>query len=391
MASQVPTVEMTRQAFRATMPVAKNWAYFDHAAVAPLPAPTRETVTQWANQACSDGITNWTRWAKQVEQTRRIAAQLIGAQSREIALMPNTTSGIGLVAEGLDWEAGDQVITLADEFPSNLYPWLNLADRGVRTHRLPTDLGRIELERLAQACNARTRLIALSWVGYATGYRQPLTEIAEIAHRHGALLLVDAIQGIGAFPLDVSEVPIDFLAADGHKWMLGPEGAGIVYIRQSHLERLRPLGVGWNSVVHPFDFSRIELDLKPSAGRYEGGSQNMAGFLALGTSLQMLQDAGVDQIALAITDLTDLACEQLLRLGAQLYTHRQPEVGGHDPRSGIVAFRMPGQAPDLIQRHCRQENIVLSCRGGYLRISPHAYNNVEDVERLIATLDSYRE
>jgi selenocysteine lyase/cysteine desulfurase len=391
MASWDPTLEMTRQALRTTMPVAKNWAYFDHAAVAPLPAPTRETLTRWANQACSAGITNWTSWAKEIEQTRAVAARLIGAHSREIALVPNTTSGIAIVAEGLDWEAGDQVITLADEFPSNLYPWLNLADRGVKTHRLPTHLGRIELDRLAAACNARTRLISVSWVGYATGYRQPLAEIAEIAHRHGALLLVDAIQGIGALPLDVSEVPIDFLAADGHKWMLGPEGAGIAYIRQAHLERLRPLGVGWNSVVHAFDFSRIELDLKPSAGRYEGGSQNMAGFLALGTSLRMLQDAGIDQIARAIIDLTDMACDQLLELGAQIHTHRQLGAGGHDPRSGIITFEIPGQNSQLIQRHCRRENVVISCRGGYLRISPHAYNNVEDVERLIVALNSYQE
>ena len=219
------------------------------------------------------------------------------------------------MAEGLDWRSGDNVVTLADEFPSNAYPWLNLASRGVETRRVPTENGRLDLDTLAAAIDARTRIVSVSWVGYATGYRHDVERIVELAHDRGALMMLDAIQGVGAFPLDVRKTPVDFLAADGHKWMLGPEGAGIAYIRREHLERLRPIGVGWHSVVHASDYTRIELDLKPTAARYEGGSQNMAGMLGLGASLDLLLDLGMEDVAAAILDITDRACERLREVG----------------------------------------------------------------------------
>jgi selenocysteine lyase/cysteine desulfurase len=331
-----------------------------------------------------DGDTRWPEWSRRCEATRDAAARLIGADRDEIALVPNTTAGIGLVAEGLDWRSGDNVVTLADEFPSNAYPWLNLASRGVETRRVPTDNGRLDLDTLAAACDARTRVVSVSWVGYATGCRQEVERIVEIAHGRGALMMLDAIQGLGAFPFDVRETPVDFLAADGHKWMLGPEGAGIAYIRREHLDRLRPLGVGWHSVVHSADYTRIELDLKPSAARYEGGSQNMVGMLGFGASLDLLLDLGVEQIATAILDITDRACERLKQIGATIVSDRSPSH-----RSGIVAFKLAGHDPLAVKKHCLTRNVVLSSRAGRLRISPHAYNNVDDLDRLVEALQSF--
>ena len=159
-----------------------------------------------------------------MEDVRRLGAQLVGADPTEIALVRNTTEGITLVAEGYRWRPGDNVVTLDNEFPSNLYPWMNLAERGVETRRVVTDNGRVDLDRIRDACDARTRIVSVSWVGYASGWRSNLDDLAEVAHRRGALLFVDAIQGLGVFPLDVSQTPLDFLAADGHKWLLGPEG-----------------------------------------------------------------------------------------------------------------------------------------------------------------------
>jgi cysteine desulfurase/selenocysteine lyase len=184
------------------------------------------------------------------------------------------------------------------------------------------------------------------------------------------------------FPLDVSTTPIDFLAADGHKWQLGPEGSALLYIRHEHLDRLHPMLLGWNSVVHDHDFNRIEMDLKAGAVRYEGGSQNMPGVLAHGASLDLLSQMGIERVAAQILSITDLACDRLRAIGATIVSHREG-----DARSGIVAFELPGHDPQALRRHCFSRQVMLSCRAGRLRISPHAYNNVADIDRLIEALE----
>ena len=391
MPSTTQSVEETRQRLRALMPAAERWAYFDHAAMSPLPQPAADALQSWLAEAVEIGNPVWPEWVKKVEAMRAASAQLIGASADEIALVNNTTHGISLVAEGIDWRPGDNAVTLADEFPSNVYPWFNLESRGVETRRVATDVsGRLELEKLAAACDDRTRIVTVSWIGFATGYRQDVRQIAAIAHDRGALLFVDAIQGLGAFPLDVNEMGIDFLAADGHKWLLGPEGAGIAYIRREHLDRLRPLGVGWHSVPTGQDYTHIELNLRPTAARYEGGSQNNAGMLALGASIKMLMDLGIDSLAAAILDVTERAGERLTEIGAKIVSDRRPDHRGGEQRSGIVAFELPGRDPLAVKRHALRQNVVFGCRAGRLRISPHAYNNEGDVDRLIEALTSFR-
>jgi selenocysteine lyase/cysteine desulfurase len=367
------------------MPIASRWAYFDHAAVAPLTGPAAEVLASWCDESVRDGATNWARWARGVEQTRERAAELLGAQPEEVALVPSTTAGIHLVAEGYPWRPGDNVVTLENEFPSNLYPWMNLQSRGVETRRVPLDAGQADPERILQYCDHHTRMVSVSWVGYATGWRIDLDQLVDLTHRRGLLLFVDAIQGLGVFPLDVRRTPVDFLAADGHKWLSGPEGAGLFFVQRQHLGLLRPLGVGWNSVVQRHDFSHIDLALRDEAARYEGGSQNMAGFLALGASLELLQQCGLSSdrspIAERVLELTDLACVRLRGIGARIVS---PRDGEH--RSGIVSFELPGGDPYGIRKRCLQAGVVLSCRGGRLRISPHAYVNEADIDRLIDAL-----
>ena len=231
--------------FRGQMPIVRQWAYLDHAAVSPLPGPTREAIVAWAEEAATAGSTVWTGWSQRAEQVRLAAARLIGAEPEEIALAKNTTQGINFVAEGFPWQAGDNVVILADEFPANQYPWLHLAERGVETRRVPTNEGTVDLDRLAAACDGRTRIVSVSWVGYASGWRNDVDRLVEIAHGCGGLLCLDAIQGLGVFPLNVKHTAVDFLAADGHKWLLGPEGAGVFFLRREHLDRLRPVGLGW--------------------------------------------------------------------------------------------------------------------------------------------------
>jgi len=363
------------------MPVSRQWAYLDHAAVAPLSGPAYDAFETWSDEAVHHGAAPYKDWMERVERLRQRAARMIGAQNAEIGLVRNTTEGISLVAEGFPWQSGDNVVFPADEFPSNQYPWLNLAHRGVQTRRVETQSGRLDPDRLAAACDDRTRIVSVSWVAFSSGWRNDVQQIAEIAHDRGALLFLDAIQGLGVFPLDVSRTDVDFLAADGHKWLLGPEGAGIFFIRRKHLDLLRPLGVGWNSVVHSHDFTRIELAFKPTAERYEGGSPNTAGLIALGASLELLGRFPQEAIARRVLETTDLACERLEEIGAVIHSDRRQEH-----KSGIVTFELPGRDPQALREKCLRQQVVLSCRGGRLRISPHAYNDASDIDRLMEAL-----
>jgi cysteine desulfurase/selenocysteine lyase len=384
------SVNETRDRLRALMPAAKRFAYFDHAAMSPLPRPTAEAFKKWLKQAVEIGAPVWGEWVKSIERMRATAARMIRAHSDEIALVANTTAGISLIAEGFDWKPGDNVVTLADEFPSNVYPWMNLASRGVETRRVPIDVsGRLDLERLAEACDERTRIVTVSWVGFATGYRHDVARIVEIAHERGALMFLDAIQGLGVFPLDVNELGIDFMAADGHKWLLGPEGAGIAYIRRKNLNRLRPIGPGWHSVIPGQDYTHIELNLRDAAARYEGGSQNNAGFLALGASLDLLDELGADNLADAVINITETACERLARIGAKIVSDRRMDHRNGQQRSGIVAFELPRRDPMAMKKHAKRRDVIFGCRAGRLRISPHAYNNEEDLDRLVEALTSF--
>lgn len=379
------SIVLADAAFREQMPIARRYAYFDHAAVAPLPQPTAAAINRWLMQATELGDTVWPEWARQVEATRAAAARLINADLSDIALVPNTTAGINLVAQGYPWKPGDNVVTLANEFPSNQYPWLSLAARGVETRRVVVDDGRVALQRIADACDERTRILAISWVGYASGWRIDVNEVSELCQRSGCLLMLDAIQGLGVFPLDVQKTRIDFLAADGHKWLLGPENAGIFYLRKEHLNLLAPLGAGWNSVVQRYDFGNIEWRPRPEAARYEGGTQNMVGFIGLGASLELLlsQGAGPERNPLGerVVALTDYAAEKLTEAGAQLIS---PHAAGN--RSGILTFRWRDADPLALRSQLAAAGIVVSSRGGGLRISPHAYNTEAEIDRLVEAL-----
>jgi cysteine desulfurase/selenocysteine lyase len=394
-----PTAEAVfpeiRQHLRQQMPVASKYAYFDHAAVAPLPSATAQAIAHYATQASEGGDLDWPHWSAGVARLRSNAARLIGAADDEIALVSNTTQGIGLVAEGYPWKAGDNVVVPANEFPSNLLPWKNLERRGVELRTVPVEpSGEIDLGRLANHIDRRTRIVSISWVGFCSGYRIDIDKVVELVHQRGSLLMLDAIQGLGVYPLDVTRTPVDFLCADGHKWLLGPEGAGILYVRQEHLNLLQPLGIGWNS-LDSGGFDPASTHIKSSASRYEGGSTNMPGMLGLGESVRILQDLGASHasgpIAEAVLHNADCMEEQLRR--ADLTAHL-PAAREH--RSGIVpigweAADQAGETAYLAARkHCIRRGVVLSVRGGRLRASTHAYNNESDIERLVEALSEFR-
>jgi len=369
----------------AEFPVARHWAYFDHAAVAPLPRRAGAVVRAWTEEQERDGVVGWPAREQRLEAIRDRVARLLNADRDEIAFISSTTHGIGLIAEGYPWRPGDNVVTAAEEYPSNIYPWMNLAGRGVDLRLVPSREGRIWLEDLTAAIDGRTRVLAISHVEFASGFRNDLDALAELCHARGVALFVDAIQGLGPLRIDVRRTPLDFLAADGHKWLLGPEGAGLLYVRRDWIDRLRPIGVGWHSVVGSYNSPRNEFQLKRSAQRWEGGSFNMPGLLGFGASLELFLELGPEAVSRRILDRAE-AVRELARAAGWTVRGSPRERD----RSAIVVLECADVDPDAAARELRRQGVVVSCRRGRLRVSPHLYNNHQDLDRLGAGLAGLR-
>jgi len=363
---------------RCQFPVTRDWAFLDHAGVSAASGPALAAMTECAADTAHNGSATIGRWSAHARTVRESIARLINADPRGVAFVKNTTEAIDFVAEGFPWRPGDNVVLPADEYPSNLYPWMNLADRGVSVRRVPPRGNRIELADLREAIDSRTRILAISYVGFASGFRSDLTALAELCRPRGVRLCVDAIQGLGPLPLDVQRTGVDFVTCGAHKWLLGFGGAGFLYIRPDELETLRPAGVGAHSVVDPFNYSKVDFTLKPDATRWEGGTHNLAGIAAWGASITLLESVGADVITRRIRELTDYLCEQAPRRGWTVFGSRAT-----DDWSGIVALDAQGRDPDAAVRRCKAAGVVVNCRGGHLRVSPHCYNNTDDLDRFL--------
>jgi cysteine desulfurase / selenocysteine lyase len=366
---------------RDEFPITQRWAYFDHAAVSPLPRRSRDRLVAWADDQAANGVTDWLAWERKLGTLREDAARLIHAHNDEIAFVGSTTLGIGLVAEGFPWREGDSVVTAAEEYPSNLYPWMNLASRGVTLRTVPSRDGRVWVEDLAAAMDATTRVLTISHVEFASGFRNDLDALGNLCRERGVALFVDAIQGLGPLTIDVQRTPIDFLCADGHKWLLGPEGAGLLYIRRDWIERLRPIGVGWHSVSTSYNAETLEMRLKPNAQRWEGGSYVMPGLQALGASLGLLNEIGYANVSARILDRAEAVRAIARSAGWRIYGSDRPE-----DQAGIVALTREGVDPDSFVRRARDRGIALASRRGRVRISAHIYNNSDDLGQLAEIL-----
>ncbi len=374
---------MDWQTLRDEFPVTRRWAFFDHAAVAPWPARARQALDAWAADITENGDVHESEWGRRIEEVRRLAGQLLDADPQDVAFVKNTSEGIGIVAEGFPWQPGDNVVTAAEEYPANLYPWMNLADRGVELRRVASRGNRLEVDDIRAALDGRTRVVSLSAVEYSSGFRNDLAAVGSLCRERGIFFLVDAIQALGVLPLEVRDTPIDALAADGHKWLLGPQGAGLFYLRRELVDRLHPVGVGWNSVVGAWDFGRIDFRLKPHAGRWESGTLNTGAIMGLGASLGLLLEIGIAQVAERVRELTDYLCAGVRRAGLEVFSSRRLEDW-----SGIVSLTVPGVEPRSVVRRCRDAGIVINQRAGRVRVSPHCYNNREEIDRLLGVLAS---
>ena len=371
-----------RQHWRSEFPVTETYIYMNHAGVAPLSRRVREAMAGFIEDATVNGAVNAEDWAETAEVCRSAAAQLINADPTEIAFMKNTTQGILIAANGIDWQEGDNVVTTAVEFPANVYPWWRLKERyGVQTRMVPERDGRISIEDIAAAINTRTRALTISHVEFASGFRNDLQALGELCREHDIWFIVDAIQSLGAIEVDVKSCNVDILAADGHKWLLAPEGAAIFYCADEKREQLINTNIGWASVVNPRDFLDYDLTQKPDATRFEEGSYNSVGLYGLNAAIDLLLDIGIPTIETHILKLTAGLIAGLEAKGYRVITPKKDLE-----RAGIVIFESAQHTPAEIYEMLHAENIITAERGSGVRVSPHFYNTASEVERLLEVL-----
>jgi len=363
--------------YRDHFPVIHNLVYLNHAGIAPLCRRAADAMKNLADDALLYGSRRYDKWLDAYEGLRVAAARLIGAHRSEIAIVKNTSEGIATIALGIDWRPGDKIVAFEEEFPANYFPWKRLEQQGVRIEWLRfAD----PLDRIDQATKG-ARLLTVSFVQYLSGYRADLEAIGEICRHHGALFFVDAIQGLGAFPVDVRKAHIHALAADGHKWMLGPEGCGILYIQRDIQDSIRPAEFGWTNVAAYNDYSSRDMTLRPDAGRYECGTLNTIGIFGLRAAIGFLLEIGVDRIAPAVQALGDRVAQAATARGYEVLQERTPQNG-----AGIVSFRRQDLDSRLVVRRLRDAGFEPAPRQGWVRVSPHFYIDPEEMDRLAQSL-----
>lgn len=374
---------MNTEEARSLFPTTRTHAFLNHAAVAPFSEPVAEAmqeVIDWRLNLGERGFLPEDDWP--TAHLRRSAARLIGADEAEICLARNTSHGLNIVAAGLDWGPGDNVVTAETEFPANVYPWKNLERKGVQVRLVRPHDNRIRLDDLAALVDDRTRLVSISFVEFGTGYRNDLEAIAGMCHGRGALLCVDGIQGVGALLLDVGRVPIDFMAVGGQKWLMGPIGSGFFFIRREHVEALDTAVAGWLGTTDSDNYFRYDAPWRDDARRFEEGSLNNVGSAGLDAAINMILSVGLGVIEERVLSLNDRLVEGLRERG---YTVLSP-VERRSERSGIVSFRHGRHDVGQIKERLDNAGVVVSLRGDFIRVSPHFYNTPDDIDRLLHAL-----
>ena len=370
------------ESIRSLFPVTKNYIYMNHAAVSPLSTRVRDAMTRLANDVTDNGIAHWEEWCRMYDHTRNSAARLVGAQPHEIAYMRNTSDGISAVANGIDWREGDVVVTNNVEFPSNIYPWMRLErERGVKLRMAQERDGRIDSEELLSLVDDRTRVVAISWVQFASGFRSDLRRIGSFCRERGIIFFVDAIQGLGGLKLDVERDYVDAFAADAHKYLLGPEGVALLYVSDRIVERVKPTVVGWMSVrghEHHLDY---DLSYREGALKFECGSLNTVGVYGLGAAIDLLLEVGLGSIEEYLLGLSDYLAERLKAKRYKVVGERR-----EGETSAIVTCTHERHSPHSLYRLLAEKRIITAPRVKRLRISPHFYNTREEVDALIAAL-----
>jgi selenocysteine lyase/cysteine desulfurase len=370
------------QEIRELFPVTKNCVYLNHAAVAPISLPVYERMERHARDLLEHGAAHFREWIAEVKHVRALAAQLINANADEIAFAPNTSAGLAMIANGVDWRAGDNLVTADCEFPANVAPWMRIKrEFGVEVRMAREREGRLETEEIQGLIDSRTRVVTLSFVEFASGFRNDLETIGRHCRQRDVLFVVDAIQGLGALRLDVEACSIDALSADAHKFLLGPDGVALFYVSRRAMERVRPTLVGWLSVNRPEDYLDYDQPYAPSARRFEAGALNTAGVVGLGAAIELFLQIGVEKIESYLLDLGDYLCERLAERGYQVVSSRRVAE-----KSAVICCRHDSHPAEKLYQLLDERRIITTPRLGRLRISPHLYNTREEIDQLIEAL-----
>jgi selenocysteine lyase/cysteine desulfurase len=359
-------------------PVKERLTYFNHAAVGPLSTRAYEAMERHARDQRDYGALHWREWYAAFDAFRESAARLINAEPEEIAILKNTSEGLSFVAEGLPWREGDNVITTALEFPSNWTPWKRLERRGVEVRVAATPTTH-DIETLI---DGRTRLVTISSVAFHNGFTADVNAIGGLCARRNVLFCVDAIQSLGVLPMDVRAAKVSFLAADGHKWLCGPEGAAIFFVAAEHRETLEPIESGWTNVDRKGRFLDCGLELLPDARRFEAGSLNTNGIYGLRAAIDLIHEIGLETIRDRALKVASTLADGLSSIGFRVESP-------FPLQSAIVGATPPDVEKTSIlwlHRKLEEERIVTAPREGLLRFSPHHYNDESEVARVVEVL-----
>ena len=365
-------------------PQAEGLIYLNHAGVAPWPARTRDAVVEFARENVSYGASRHHLFSEKENRLRRQARDLINAPSvDDIALLKNTSEALSVVAAGIRWNRGDNVVTSAEEFPSNWIPWDAQKIHGVTLKKVNIR-ERSSEQALIEACDNRTRLLSISSVQFSSGIRLDLQLLGDFCRTNNILFCVDAIQSIGAHDIDVQKIQADFVMADAHKWMLGPEGIALFYSNEAVRDELNLYQHGWHMTTTPDDFDIRSWQPSKTARRFEPGSNNLLGVHALSASLGLIEDLGMRYIE---RELEARVSHLMARLAEheriRLITPAHPER-----RSGIVAFQVVGSEQQELHKRLMENRVICALRGGAIRFSPHYYISMNKLNKSLDILTS---
>lgn len=368
---------------RALFPITERAIYFNHAAISPPPITTIRAIEAQLKDVQENGSTDFRDWLAVKEQARQLLANLLGARSDQVAFVRNTSDALSTVANGLNWRRGENIVTFSREFPSNIYPWLRVRDAfGVEVRMCDERDGRIDFADLATLIDNNTRIVAISHVQYASGFRMDLERLGRLARQHDALFVVDAIQALGVVPTDVEAEFVDVAAGASHKWLLAPEGVGYLYLSDRARERIQPTLVGWVSVPNPDDYLNFEQGWNRSALAWETGTGPTALIYGFKASLELLTGFGVKNVAQYLEELTDDLCERLKAKRYEVVSSRAP-----GEKSQIVCIRhLDGLSAMSLYHRLHARKIITAPRLDRLRISPHFYNTAAEVEEFVRSL-----